>query len=281
MKVFYVLIYSSLLALLAHTLQAQDLYLPPTTISLGKQQTIDTANYTITYSLRVKLNPQKDKFYEDIVALQIGKKYTHFYSLPLAQTDSVALAWRKAGKKVYRSHQEFAMREGIYRDLSARKLITTYRTISLGPILRYEEPLPTFLWSFDSEQKNILGYTCTKAKLSYRGRGYTAWFTSDIPLPFGPWTFADLPGLILEINDEKNEVSITAVGITADRKENIYYWDIPYQNTTRDKARKLAERIHKHPYQYFRSFMPNGMIGVDGIILNDSHSLIYNPIELE
>jgi len=60
-------------------------------------------------------------------------------------------------------------------------------------------------WKITSETKNIKGHTCTKATLSFRGRNWEAWFAQDIPLPYGPWKFYGLPGLIVEVYDTAHD----------------------------------------------------------------------------
>ena len=63
--------------------------------------------------------------------------------------------------------------------------------------------LPDFNWKiFDNETKKIGQYECIKATCNFRGTNIIAYFTLEIPIPFGPWKFKDLPGLILEINVE-------------------------------------------------------------------------------
>lgn len=55
-------------------------------------------------------------------------------------------------------------------------------------------------WKLEpNETLNISGYECRKASLNFRGRKYIAYYTTEIPISFGPWKFKNLPGLILYI----------------------------------------------------------------------------------
>ncbi len=56
-------------------------------------------------------------------------------------------------------------------------------------------------WKISNETKKVGNFSCIKATTRFRGRDYTAYFTTDIPLPFGPNKWFGLPGLILEIYD--------------------------------------------------------------------------------
>ena len=57
-------------------------------------------------------------------------------------------------------------------------------------------------WTISSETDTILGLKCQKAVTEYGGRKYFAWFTSEIPISDGPYTFQGLPGLILQVVDQ-------------------------------------------------------------------------------
>lgn len=67
--------------------------------------------------------------------------------------------------------------------------------------------LPNIIWQIEAKEKYILNMKCLKAKGEYSvlsGDKYItstveAWFSPDIPLPFGPGRFSGLPGLILEL----------------------------------------------------------------------------------
>lgn len=74
------------------------------------------------------------------------------------------------------------------------------------PVLCNESLLP-IKWEILTERKLFGEYNCIKAKCSFRGRKYIAWFTTQIPTQVGPWKFTGLPGLIIEIKDESQHYS--------------------------------------------------------------------------
>lgn len=74
------------------------------------------------------------------------------------------------------------------------------------PYLTTEPSLPKITWQISEEQKMLGKFLCQKAETKFRGRNYSAWFTTEIPVSDGPWKFYGLPGLILEVSDDKNEV---------------------------------------------------------------------------
>ncbi|NHN26579.1 GLPGLI family protein [Flavobacterium jejuense] len=63
------------------------------------------------------------------------------------------------------------------------------------------EKKPLIKWNFNKETKKIGVYTCHKASATFRGRDYIVWYTTEIPIPYGPWKFNGLPGLVLEAYD--------------------------------------------------------------------------------
>ena len=75
-------------------------------------------------------------------------------------------------------------------------------------------------WKITNKTKKIGNFLCYKATTNFRGRKYTAWFTKQVPVSFGPWKFNGLPGLILEITDSKGIVTIVATKIAAGKDIN-------------------------------------------------------------
>ncbi|MDO5617087.1 MAG: GLPGLI family protein [Cruoricaptor ignavus] len=59
-------------------------------------------------------------------------------------------------------------------------------------------------WTILNEYKQIGAWKVRKAIANYGGRNWIAFFTQEISMPYGPYVFYGLPGLILEIYDVDN-----------------------------------------------------------------------------
>ncbi len=88
-------------------------------------------------------------------------------------------------------------------------------------VVYYYDKLPNQKWQITTETKYISKYLCYKAELSFRGRNYTAWFTTDFNVGYGPWKFKNTPGLIMQIYDESKSFfwSINKIETIKDSKE--------------------------------------------------------------
>lgn len=99
--------------------------------------------------------------------------------------------------------------------------LTTTQKKFRGELRRYEESFIELHWTIHSEQKEILGYRCKMATTEVisikKGekvkQTITAWFTAELPYPFGPLNFRGLPGLILAVTNNSK------VGFTIEAKE--------------------------------------------------------------
>ncbi|PKF75321.1 GLPGLI family protein [Chryseobacterium sp. PMSZPI] len=66
-------------------------------------------------------------------------------------------------------------------------------------------------WSILPETKMIGHIKVQAAMTQFGGRKWTAWFANSIPIPEGPYKFRGLPGMILEIYDNKQYYHFTLV----------------------------------------------------------------------
>jgi GLPGLI family protein len=82
-------------------------------------------------------------------------------------------------------------------------------------------------WTLTNEQKNIGIYVCLKATTSLKivntqktfFKKIIAWYSPDIPVSFGPKGYTGLPGLILEINEDK--LAYTAYKLILNPREKV------------------------------------------------------------
>lgn len=86
--------------------------------------------------------------------------------------------------------------------------------------------LPNVTWHIENEEKYILNKKCLKAKGEFSvltGNKYVtstveAWFSPEIPLPFGPGRFSGLPGLILKLKTSNHFVYTAKEILLTNRK---------------------------------------------------------------
>ncbi len=83
----------------------------------------------------------------------------------------------------------------------------------LGKKFLVADDLEKVAWKLGTEQKDILGYTCTKATYQDTSRTLEAWFTPQIPVSGGPQLYGQLPGMILELNLNDGERTYVATSI--------------------------------------------------------------------
>ncbi len=134
-------------------------------------------------------------------------------------------------------------------------------------------------WQITNEKKKVQVFNCTKATLSFRGREFVAWFTTEIPVAFGPWKFHGLPGLILEVHDVNNLFSWSAVKITYPFKSDIKLKS--EHNSANSKTISLKEYIEAQTKRREKeermriSKLPKDSKIVESSTQNNSIELVY------
>lgn len=144
----------------------------------------------------------------------------------------------------------------------------------------YTETIPQQEWTLANADSVILGYSCKLATTVFRGRSYRAWYAPEISLPYGPWKFSGLPGLILSVSDTDGEHRYTAQGIEEIREYQPIYKELGAKiiYNSRENIRKIAYRFAKDPASLLRN---SGSIVFSGETLQKMKAKPYNPQELE
>lgn len=145
-------------------------------------------------------------------------------------------------------------------------------------VYQYEENQPKLNWNLEKGEKRILEYKCKKATVTYRGRNYVAWYTSDIPINNGPYVFGGLPGLILEIEDVDKKYTFEAVGITKTPKPIYLRNEKNILKTTREKFRNVQRTYKENPGAFYTGKAYNE----DGTpIVLKQQNIQYESMEIE
>ena len=170
----------------------------------------------------------------DLLVLQIGTRISKCFSHYSNQVDSLSAL--PNGDMIIGKMIDDAMNSGEFmRGNYPHKRLKTYiyknypegrMTVTDGLILqdyRYVDSLHAQTWTMGDSTREVLGYTCQQAMADFRGRRWTAWFATDIPVSDGPWKLGGLPGLILEAYDEGQQHVFTAVGLERVKDEPIIF----------------------------------------------------------
>ncbi len=147
------------------------------------------------YELKFKNDSLAENYRKDYYVLDVTQKENKFYNYEYYKNDSISKA--KINSEPIFSYNELDIR------LIHKKNNEFYNYHSQTPLYYLLKSNDEQKWEILSEKKKYANFDVQKATTKFGGRTWTAWFTSDIPLNYGPYKFYGLPGLILEISDDK------------------------------------------------------------------------------
>ena len=243
--------------------------------------TIDTSRVEILYLYRVT-DPVKcqTKDYNDI--FQYGDSFSRFFCYNYFLIDSI-LCSPDADKNpeyspIHLNNKYHARASYLEFDRKDSKFI---ETANIGSILfQYEEERPEQNWTLTDSSMTVCGHECMMAQCTFRGRRWTAWYTEEIPVNFGPWKLGGLPGLILRAEDATGNQFWEAISI---RKGGN-----PLKRRVADVVKVSRERFLQEEKEYaadpIKKYVENGFIS--GVSTKTGKKLkcntaFYSPLELE
>ncbi len=109
------------------------------------------------------------------------------------------------GNVIIRTSNEDEFGSIVYRNFKTNEIVFRMVTTKIYNAKLVNDDWVNLNWEIKNQTKEINNFKCQKAVTKFRGRNYIAWFTTEIPLRYGPWKLYGLPGLILEAYDSKNE----------------------------------------------------------------------------
>jgi GLPGLI family protein len=175
------------------------------------------ADYTLYYHFTYITDTVEETYSDpEEYILYKYKSTSRFLNRNAYQNDSIRFVYNdKMGKPTAENAQEWldlymkTERKKIRKHISDLRLMKDFKKGSAIIILyntnrrQYMEESLNLDWELQNGKKTIAGLTCSKATTKYGGREYTAWYTTEIPIPDGPYIFNGLPGLIVKVVDSK------------------------------------------------------------------------------
>ncbi len=172
-------------------------------VALAQKKTCGNIEYTITKNIAYLYQEQYVLTFNDSVSYseEVNIKTNKSKSIKTVNNDNVTTKIigkrkNKTPKFCYNTSKGFFFSE-----------------ILDGDVLIVKENKFAWKWNLHNETKKIGNFRCQKATITFRGRHYTAWFTNEIPVRYGPWKFQGLSGLILEVYDDNDFFHVTTTKI--------------------------------------------------------------------
>ncbi|WP_169584735.1 GLPGLI family protein [Riemerella columbina] len=230
--------------------------------------TLYCQTHRFIYELKFKSNASDSLYQEDYIVTDVNSKTVKSFSYEFVKYDSI----NKNSKSLYFATPPFEERFA--------------RVIGTNTYMNYENLLQNVYayktndkmeWKIKNEFKNIGLYRAQKAECNFGKRKWVAWFTQEIPLPYGPYKFSGLPGMILEVNDELKSyifsfvqnINIQEEFDTSNFLENYYHMKpvkIDYS-----KIKKIKIDYYLDPYKEVKSGQ------IKGYLQDDDGNTIENP----
>ncbi|MGX9986668.1 GLPGLI family protein [Soonwooa purpurea] len=216
----------------------------------------------------------KEHVGKEIMNLDVTKEGSRFYSVLLIARDSLFKSEFERGKmsrsilvdmrKIKQSKVNFRISK------SYPSLETTYHTMlnAVNIALKEEHPIK---WTIFSETQNIENFKVQKATADFGGRHWMAWFANDIQIQDGPYKFCGLPGLILNVEDDKGEHRFSFIG-SQKIKDSSVFLDSKVQEVfvSKEKFNKLWNDYKKDPAKNIK--LMHGSSAMSETILFDSNT---------
>ncbi|MBR6249853.1 MAG: GLPGLI family protein [Bacteroidales bacterium] len=255
--------------------------LPP--MKMTPKKVYDTAHIWVYYVYSFRKDSTKEKRTEGQTILQIGERFLGFadyYRMKIFHlNDSLCEAKRP-------SMEFFTLGMGLYRNVAYNMplvvdLQNKQATVQIDNISNYEytQPLPTIDWQTIDADTTLCDVPCKKATCRFGGREWTAWYAPTFRLPYGPYLFGGLPGLIFDIRDTKDNYHFSLNGVDNLKVGTEIYLEKKRDiiRTSREKARRAIENEQSDVMKALQMRHPDDKYPT----MDGNRSRPYNPLELE
>ena len=157
--------------------------------------------HRFVYEMQFKTDSTAD-FRKTNMALDVNPDEVKFYNLEYVKLDSLNKT-RVVGKSRMWDDETPVV---IHKKNS--EINTNYILLDNLFIIATKDKLQ---WKLTQETKEKDGYHLQKATTKFGGRNWIAWFTKEIDLQEGPYKFRGLPGLVFQVEDDKDHYKFSLI----------------------------------------------------------------------
>lgn len=254
-------------------------------ISFSQTTMSDSLRGEFTYLLQYKPNNlNRDYVIKELYSLQITDKRSFFSSENKLKFDSAFSA-------AYNKKSNIIDLSGIPASRSNFLIIQTnensefYESVGMT-LLSYNSPVIRN-WKLVNETKVINSINCKKAEVNYKGRDWIAWYSTEIPFPYGPYKFSGLPGLIVKIADKTGDYNyelVKAVSSSKLKGKTITIKKVRYEGAKLVTQKELSDARANFRANAKRELESMGTVFSEGQNkpkISEAEKKGHNPIELE
>ena len=218
------------------------------------QELTDKFKYKATYDLTWQIDStNSESIQNETMVLFIGDKISRFSSEGQYIADSIKEAY-KDRERTQQSFNEMrskmpmsALNFYVFKRQNSAQVSFTEKIVKDN--YRYTQDIDDLNWEILPETKEVAGFVAQKAKASFSGRDYTAWFTTEIPISEGPYKFRGLPGLILEISDNNDYYTFKLNGFKELNDEILIEFEPEdYLEVSREKFLEIKQEYAENPF---------------------------------
>lgn len=225
------------------------------------------------YELKYKLDSLQKEPETVTMVLDINPNETKYY-------DNTFLEKEEENKKYNSENTNWTEQIPVVRKKESNKN-TNYEMISWQ---LYSYPTDDKInWKLSTETKTYQKLSLQKATTNFGGRKWTAWFTKEFPFSEGPYKFQGLPGLIILLQDEKNQYNFSF--IENKKLDKTYdtsnFLEVRYGNKPLPVTEKILNKkkieYYNDPYNEFRVGLNNDTtksVDINGVRYTKSSDLI-------
>ncbi len=256
---------------------------------------MNAQTHRFIYELQYRSDANDAAYEKEEMVLDINPEEVKFYEFEFLVNDSLNILHGGMSSQHTSQSEQTIIRK---KNTNTNK---NYFQIQMMPYYYVFETEDNIQWKIETDTKKINNYSLQKATARFGGRNWTAWFTSDINIPEGPYKFRGLPGLVLYVEDDKKDyvysfsrnINLPKTYDTKSFLEKHYSLDpitIDYK-----KWVKLNLEFYNDPYARMRTeFQPGWDVRIEGRQIKSKEEFAgltkqtqmnikkyYNPIELD